>query len=155
MVESMSFNEALQGISDLGLSWLIDGDIVEVLFAGGRYPAGVEILKLRRDMNGFYLGKDSELIEVEENLPEAWKEMPGYIFGYLTLLDGVGLRLCARRDIMGHKKIYYIASDGFVGGENMGGKEGGLPSLVLMFDELGSEKGWGVYISNKRSDAES
>ncbi len=147
MVRSVELAKAIQAIADLGLTYHLSGDRVIVSLVNSFYPAGVEVLSLRKDMMSFGPGVDFDLIKREENnVVESWKNFPGEILSYLLKLDVLGLRLVARKDALSGSGCYFLATDGFVGGETLGSEENGvLPSLVLVFDDLGKPMKWGVY----------
>lgn len=147
MTLSLEFGEALRSVGDLGLNYHLEGEWVAVSLADSRYPGGVEIVRLRRDMGGFERGTDfgAALAFHPEKPPKVWENLPAGLVEYLSVLDGLGLRLVARRDIYNGVNCFYIATDGFVGGDNLGGENQENPSLVLVFDGSGAPWRWGVY----------
>lgn len=147
MTLSLEFGEALRSVGDLGLNYHLEGEWAVVSLADSRYPGGVEIVRLRRDMGGFERGVDFGALEGSDrgDLPKVWENLPGGVIEYLSVLDGLGLRLVARGDELNGVDCFYIATDGFVGGDNLGGENHVNPSLVLAFDQNGTPWRWGVY----------
>lgn len=147
MTLSTELGEVVRMVGELGLDYHFEKDWVVVSFVSSVYPGGVEFLKLRQDRQGFDKGAGFGSITAVrgEEWPKTWDNLPAEVAEFLAVLNSLGLRLVARKDNLERAVCYYIATDGFRGGDTLGGENGENPSLVLIFDESGKPWRWGVY----------